>query len=985
MAENISIDQLQIEISASSTEAAKHVKELSDSLKELRKSLPTTTNAKRINEFVSAITNIDDSAYNKLNRLSKAMERLNSLSKVRIPADLGDNLRNTTLSVQYISDDAINRLDSMTRSLQRLANVNLHGMSNALRSVRNSPATDEPTAEPQDAGEDDADVAAVKVARLKKLLLDIAHFKPYKINVDSDDVDKATKKVNKLTKLLESVKRIAIYRAIRSGIKAITDGVNTGVKNLYEWSRIVGTNFKPAMDSIATSALYAKNSLGAMVGPIIEMLAPAIEWLTDKFVTLINVINQFFAVIAGKSTYTKAVRKATEYSKATEKAAKAAKDFLLGIDELNVISNSSGGVGSTAENFTDMFDEDIIPNNAITDFAFHLRDILFDWSGTPESVARKLLTAIFGAAGAIIGWTIGGPLGAAVGLFIGAALSFKIADVIFNGDGKLDEEEILSLIMIGVFGLAGGIIGWALGGPAGAAVGFLVGAGLGFTISQLMFNFDGKLSDEEKLTAIMTAVLGVAGGIIGWTLGGPIGTMVGLTIGAGLGIILKEVVFNNDGEVTLDEILSSAITVLAAIGGGVIGFIAGGPAGAAIGVAVGAGLSLLLTNALFKEDGASYNLLISTLVDVLSMGGLGLIGFAIGGPLGAVIGVTVGAGVSVAVKSALFGENGLDNSALMNSLVTVLAGAAGGAIGFFLGGHAGAALGATIGVALKLLAESVDFSDLWNKAKEWGNNTLDGINKALGINSPSTEFYKVGDYSAQGLNNGFSDVVTVSNTCQSELNKCKLAASDFSTESEAKIKTFATNSNTELTTFKDNVNSHIKENSDFYKEKLNGAQAQTKNATATMTNAYNAMSSSSVSAIGCIIEALNAIPTHITTVHTIITEHEDGDGGSVGAFASGGFPTTGQLFMAREAGPELVGTIGGKTAVANNAEIVAGISQGVASANSEQNVLLREQNELLSAILSKTGVSIDGKTLMTSVERAQRQRGANIMAGGVFA
>lgn len=46
-------------------------------------------------------------------------------------------------------------------------------------------------------------------------------------------------------------------------------------------------------------------------------------------------------------------------------------------------------------------------------------------------------------------------------------------------------------------------------------------------------------------------------------------------------------------------------------------------------------------------------------------------------------------------------------------------------------------------------------------------------------------------------------------------------------------------------------------------------------------------------------------------------------------FADGGFPTTGQLFFANEAGPEMVGTMGGRTAVANNEQIVEGIRQGV--------------------------------------------------------
>ena len=45
------------------------------------------------------------------------------------------------------------------------------------------------------------------------------------------------------------------------------------------------------------------------------------------------------------------------------------------------------------------------------------------------------------------------------------------------------------------------------------------------------------------------------------------------------------------------------------------------------------------------------------------------------------------------------------------------------------------------------------------------------------------------------------------------------------------------------------------------------------------------------------------------------------------AYAEGGFPETGQLFVAREAGPELVGNIGNRAAVANNDQIVEGIAQ----------------------------------------------------------
>ena len=100
--------------------------------------------------------------------------------------------------------------------------------------------------------------------------------------------------------------------------------------------------------------------------------------------------------------------------------------------------------------------------------------------------------------------------------------------------------------------------------------------------------------------------------------------------------------------------------------------------------------------------------------------------------------------------------------------------------------------------------------------------------------------------------------------------------------------------------------------------------------------------------------------------------------------AEGGFPEQGQMFIAREAGAEMVGNIGRRTAVVNNEQIVASISGGVAEANEEQNVLLREQNSLLRAILEKdTGTYLDGKSLTNSVEKYQRERGRVLITGGV--
>ena len=46
-------------------------------------------------------------------------------------------------------------------------------------------------------------------------------------------------------------------------------------------------------------------------------------------------------------------------------------------------------------------------------------------------------------------------------------------------------------------------------------------------------------------------------------------------------------------------------------------------------------------------------------------------------------------------------------------------------------------------------------------------------------------------------------------------------------------------------------------------------------------------------------------------------------------YANGGFPDMGEMFIARESGPELVGKMGNRSAVANNNQIIAGIRAGV--------------------------------------------------------
>lgn len=99
-------------------------------------------------------------------------------------------------------------------------------------------------------------------------------------------------------------------------------------------------------------------------------------------------------------------------------------------------------------------------------------------------------------------------------------------------------------------------------------------------------------------------------------------------------------------------------------------------------------------------------------------------------------------------------------------------------------------------------------------------------------------------------------------------------------------------------------------------------------------------------------------------------------------FEDGGFPNEGQLFIAREAGAEMVGTMGRRTAVANNDQIVEGISAGVSIANDG---VIAAIYALLNVVEEKDmSVVIGDNEIGHSYDRYKEKRGRQVSTG-VFA
>lgn len=96
-------------------------------------------------------------------------------------------------------------------------------------------------------------------------------------------------------------------------------------------------------------------------------------------------------------------------------------------------------------------------------------------------------------------------------------------------------------------------------------------------------------------------------------------------------------------------------------------------------------------------------------------------------------------------------------------------------------------------------------------------------------------------------------------------------------------------------------------------------------------------------------------------------------------FEDGGFPNEGQLFIAREAGAEMVGAMGRRTAVVNNDQIVEGISAGVSVANDG---VIAAIYALLNVVEEKDfSVNIGDNQIGESYDRYNRARGVRVNTG----
>ena len=875
------VDTLKIVIQGESATGVEALKNATSALTDFETAINKldVTPLKDIKSSLSSLSQITTS-------ISTLTQSLSGLSSVDV-SGLAQSISSVAASLSGIDASAVTSLSELGNALGSIASI---------RTVSNIDWS-QITTGMQGFVASLAQISEADITRLERLgnaLSNVAAARGLSnTSTDIRNIGKeASRATDKLGQFFDSITRIAMYRLIRFALKIISDALKEGIVNLYQYDKAFGGDFAKSMDSLAASLLYLKNSLGAMVAPIITSLAPALSLILDIVAEIANAIGYLFAALSGATSFKRAIRVQTEYAEAiddTTEANERLKKSLLGVDEINALQAPTQTGGGT-----------ISPSPLIT-----FEDVeIPSWLTT---VTRTVAAIAIGFA------------------------SWRISSNLIKGVSKLSKttKTILGIVMA---------ISGALLLVKGAISAITEGLNWG--------NFTEMLLGVSLLAGGLAIAFGKVGGAVGLLTGGVSLLAVGLST------------LITTGEMTL-PVLAAIETGLIAIGGA-ISLLTGSWIPLLIGAVVAALVALVTLivenweaiKAWFVGVGEwIYNNIILPVGEFFVELWEDIKEFGIWAWEG-IKGVweTVSTWFDESViqpvceffkglwesVSGFFVDLWEDIKEIWNSAPTWFdENVIQPIVGFFEG-----------------LWESVSgfFDDLWEDIKEVWETVATWFDE--NVIQPIVGFF-------EGLWEDVSGIFV-----------------DLWEDIKGVWETVAT-------WFDEHVIQPIvgffEDMWEFLKGIINGILAGVE----TVVNGF-------VAAINWIVDGLNKISFDVP-------DWVPGIGGKTLGFnikhvaevslprlEKGGLVNAGQLFIANEAGPELVGQYGNKSAVMNNEQIVRSVSDGVYAANAEQTALIREQNNLLREMVGLLASGENGGTdLLSAVQRMNRRAGKTLIPLGI--
>lgn len=711
-------------------------------------------------------------------------------------------------------------------------------------------------------------------------------------------------------------------RSLFALVNKLRSALVDGFKNLAQYSGETNNSISMLMSSLT----QLKNAFAAAFAPILNVIAPILNTLIQKIISVVNTFGQLTSALTGKTTYIKAKKVQQDYAKSLNSNANSAKNAkkaneelkrtILSFDQINKMddnssSDSNSGIADTSGGLSpsDMFETESIPSKI---------------KGIADMIKQAWKNADFTE------------IGAMVGNKLNAALNSIPWDKIKNTCNKIAKSVATFLngfLETVDWKLVGNTLAQGINTAFGMANTFAenfhwdsLGKAIGNGINGALGGLDWNLI-QETVRNIATGITDTLNSFIqttDWAL-------VGQSFGNGINTIL--------------DFFHTAINNFDWMG-------------------AGTALADFVNNAVNTIDFVN-------LGQTISDGIKGVFDFGIA----AIEGIdwwTIG-------EKVRDGLAAIDWNGIADGFFELIGAAFGGLSAFFGG----------------LLSDAVSGAQKYfqKKIEECGGNVVKGIFKgikdavvgiaewikdhiftpfmkgftaAFGIHSPSTVMAEQGRYIIDGLLKGVKDNIS------KFLNYIK--------EIPGKV----------LKAIGNIKNKVLQKGSDIVSGLKDG---------------FNEKVSTFTSVLGTLPETIrNAIPNLFDVGSNIIQNFANGfssvhipmphigwdwTGGSIRIgnfsfslprfnlqwYAKGGFPEMGQLFIANEAGPEMVGKMGNRNAVANNNQIVDGIKNGVfeavLDAFNASGILERDDSE--KEVTLEFTLKADSETLYKVVRKGKKK------------
>lgn len=501
------VETLEIEIKKNASDASDGIESL----------IATLTQLKQAAAGGAGLT----AAVNKIKRLGAELNNLSGANEV---------LTSTLNTLRDIASIDFSNIRDAAQNIGAITNTPVQAAASAAAAAAVTPPVSPNTVENMDAATkalSEESTAAREAAASSKA----AASGTKKAGESAKDAEKPISSLqSRFKNLASSVGRIALYRAIRSVIKAVTDATKEGVDNLVRYSAALNStdaaNANATMSAYASTLQQVKNSIGAAVMPALTALLPVINTVASGFITAANAINAFFQALQGKGTFTKAKKNTVDYAKSLGGATGAAKELqktLLGFDEINKLNSESSGGGGAASgvDYSDMFEEAEVSDK--------IKKIA-EWTNKALEKINEFLNSTFALLATALGMLVLGCIllftGANVPLGLGLILAgahILGKEVAAKWDGfseELQGQLMRLMIIVGYASLVIGVILAVTGVNIPLGIGLIV-AGASILGSAAAIDWDAMKKQLQGplggLLAIIAGVKLVVGIILAFT------------------------------------------------------------------------------------------------------------------------------------------------------------------------------------------------------------------------------------------------------------------------------------------------------------------------------------------------------------------------------------------------------------------------------------------------------------------------------------